>query len=407
MTSRDRVLDAIDFKKTDRVPKDLGGMRSTGISAFAYPKLVAALGLPPRRPKVEDTGQMLALPDRDVLDALGCDVVTIADGATNAFEQPALWHDYDFNGRLPAQVRNPVAFEALPDGTILQGRMRMVPASYVFDDLHGGQPLDLSAELPKPDLAELEAHLQARLLTDEQIKAKVALCRRVRESTDRAIFFNDGAISAPMGIGGYGGLAIFPMLCLLEPDFVVELHEIATAYALKNMRALLPEIRDYVDILMLAADDWGTQANLIASPKVYRELFLPYRQRINAACKALAPKVKRFLHSCGAIYDLMDLVIESEFDILNPVQWSAGKASYRDWKNKARGRIALWGGGVNSQVTLPLGSVDAVASEVREVVSVMAEESGYIFCNIHNILAEIEPEKVIAMYRAADDVPTG
>jgi uroporphyrinogen decarboxylase len=334
-------------------------------------------------------------------------VVTIADGATNAFEQPDLWRDYDFNGRLPAQVRNPTAFEPQPDGTIVQDSRRMVPASYVFDDVHGGQPLDLSATLPKPDLKRLKQHLEARLLTDAQIKDKADLCRQIRNATDRAIFFNDGAISAPMGIGGYGGLAIFPMLCLLEPDFVAELHEIATAYALKNLRALLPEIRDNVDVFMLAADDWGTQANLIASPKVYRDLFLPYRRRVNAACKRLAPGVKRFLHSCGAIYDLIDLVIESDFDILNPVQWSAGKASYHDWKDRARNRIALWGGGVNSQVTLPLGSVRDVESEVRDVVATMAEDGGYIFCNIHNILAEIAPEKVIAMYRAADDVPVG
>ena len=87
-TSRERVLQTLNFQQPDRVPRDLGGMRSTSISAFAYPKLVAALGLPPRLPKVEDTGQMLALPDLDVLDALGCDVVSILDGATNAFEQP-------------------------------------------------------------------------------------------------------------------------------------------------------------------------------------------------------------------------------------------------------------------------------------------------------------------------------
>ena len=75
ITSHERVLNALNFQPTDRLPKDLGGMLSTGISAFAYPKLVAALGLPPRLPRVHDTGQMLALPDLDVLDALGCDVV--------------------------------------------------------------------------------------------------------------------------------------------------------------------------------------------------------------------------------------------------------------------------------------------------------------------------------------------
>ena len=190
------------------------------------------------------------------------------------------------------------------------------------------------------------------------------------------------------------------MLCLLEPDFVTELHEIVTEHTLKNVRALLPEIRHDVDILMLAADDWGTQANLIASPKVYRSLFLPFHRRVNDAIAEVAPEVKRFLHSCGAIYDLIDLVIEAGFDVLNPVQWSAGKHSYREWKDKARGRIALWGGGVNAQITLPLGTVADVEREVREVTAYLSQDSGYVFCNIHNILAEISPDKVIAMYRA-------
>jgi uroporphyrinogen decarboxylase len=403
-TPRDRIMKALAFEPTDRVPKDLGGMRSTSVSAFAYPKLVEALGLPPRRPRVEDTGQMLALPDLDVLDALGIDVVTIRDGVTNAFDQPEVWHDYDFNGRLPAKVKRPEAFRAEPDGTIVQDTRRMVPDSFVFDDLHGGQPLDLSAELPKPDLNQVRANLAAHELRDEQITAIAALCKRVRESTDRAVFMNDGHLGAPIGIGNWSGLAIFPMLCVLEPNFVAELHEMCTEWAIRNIRALLPEIQDDVDIIMMAADDWGTQANLIASPKVYRTLFLPYHQRINAAVHESAPNVKRFLHSCGAIYDLIDLVIDSGFDILNPVQWSAGGHSYKEWKDRSRGRIALWGGGVNAQVTLPLGSVDDVETEVRDVVDCMSEDSGFVFCNIHNILAEIQPEKVIAMYRTADAV---
>jgi len=404
MTHRERVMHALAFEETDRVPLDLAGMRSTGISAFAYPKLVTALGLPPRRPRVEDTGQMLAMPDLDVLDALDCDVVTIRDGVTNAFDQPDLWHDYDFNGRLPALVRHPEAFHAEPDGTVVRGKARMVLDSYVFDAPHGGQPLDLSADLPKPNLTEVRAYLDAHQIRDEQIVAMREHCRRVRESTDRATFLNSGAVSIPIGIGGFGGLAIFPMLCLLEPDLIAELHDTITTHAERSIRALLPEIRDYVDVVMLAADDWGTQENLIASPKVYRELFLPYHQRVNALVREIAPNTKRFLHSCGAIYSLMDLVIEAGFDILNPVQWCAGAPTYQDWKDKARGRIALWGGGVNSQVTLPLGSVADVEAEVREVVPRMAEDGGYVFCNIHNVLAEIEPEKVVAMYRAAANI---
>ncbi len=400
-SSRERVLKALNFETPDRLPKDMAGMRSTGISAFAYPKLIAALGLPPRLPRVEDTGQMLALPELDVLDALGCDVVTICDGVTNAFDQPELWRPYDFNGRLPGLVRNPAAFRTEEDGTIVQRNSRMPPSSYVFDELHGGQPLDLSAELPRPDLRQVKADLQARELRDEQISAIRDLCRCVRESSDRAVFFNDGAIGTPICIHGYGGLAIFPMLCLTEPDFVAELHELATEHGLRNLRALLPEIRANVDSLMMAADDWGTQRSTIASPKVFRQLFLPYRRRLNDEVHRLAPGVKTYLHSCGAIYTLLDMIVESGFDILNPVQWTAGGHSYREWKDKARGRIALWGGGVNSQATLPLGTVADVEAEVTDVVRYLGQDGGFIFANIHNILAEIAPEKVIAMYRAA------
>ena len=106
MTSRQRVLTSLNFGLPDRLPKDLAGMRSTGISAFAYPRLVAALGLPSRLPRVYDPYQMLALPEVDVLDALGCDVITVCEGVTNAFPEPDKWHPYDFNGRLPALVRN-------------------------------------------------------------------------------------------------------------------------------------------------------------------------------------------------------------------------------------------------------------------------------------------------------------
>jgi uroporphyrinogen decarboxylase len=404
ITSRERVLRALNFQPTDRLPKDLAGMASTSISAFAYPNLVKALGLPARRPRIHDTGQMLALPDRDVLDALECDVVTIYDGViTNAFDQPQVWHDFDFNGRLPAQVRNPQDFRIFPDGTLTQpaSKSTMPPSSYVFDEDHGGQPVFLTGELPKYDLRKYRQEVQKRLITDEEIKKIAAVCQQARQSTDRAIFFNQGYLNPEISIHAHGGMAVFPILCLTEPDYVNELHEIVTEQTLKNIRLLLPEIRENVDIILMAADDWGTQKNTIASPKIFRSLFLPYRRRINDELHQLAPQVKSFLHTCGAVYDLIDMFVECHFDILNPVQWPAGGHSFQEWKSKADRRIALWGGGVNSQVTLPLGSIEDIEREVTSVASCLGQNSGYVFCNIHNLLQEIPPEKVIAMYRAA------
>ncbi|MCP4639978.1 MAG: hypothetical protein GY851_06085 [bacterium] len=404
MTGRERVLKATAFEKTDRVPMDLGGMASTGISCFAYPRLVEALGLPPRPPMVFDTGQMLALPEPDVLDALGCDCVCVYGDLTNAFPQPELWSPYDFNGRLPALVRNPGMFAAQPDGTITQPDhgSSMPTSSYVFTQEHAGQTIDFSADLPKPDLKEMKKRMDENSPREEDIARVRDACRRVRESTDRAVFFNGPG--AGIGIAGYGGMAVFPLLCMMEPDFVHELHDLITDNAARHVGALVEAIHPYIDVYMCGSDDWGTQSQTIASPDVYHDLFLPYYRRVTDALHAAGPNVKAFLHSCGAIYDVLDYVIESGFDIVNPVQWTAGGHPYAEWKDKARNRICLWGGGVDTQHTLPLGTVADVEREVAEIVAYMRQDGGFVFNGIHNLLAEVPAEKIIAMYRTAASV---
>lgn len=404
MTSRERVLLALNFQATDRIPKDMGGMRSTGISCFAYPKLVAALGLPPRPPRIHDTGQMLALPDLDVLDRLGCDVVTIDGQVTNAFEEPEKWQAYDFNGRLVARVRNPNSFAVLPDGTITQGGGVMPLSSYVFDWNAGGQPLLAhDAALPLLDLKQHRENMKSWAMTDDQIKSAADLARRVRNSTDKAVFHPDFLVSG-LSISGHAGLGIFPMICMLEPDYVHEYHEIVIESAIARARALLPEIRNSVDIVMTGCDDWGTQNSLIASPEVFRTLYLPYLRRYNDEVHRLAPGIKTFIHTCGAIYDVLDMMVESGFDIINPIQWPAGGKGYKAWKDKLRHRATIWGGGVDSQHTLSLGTVDDVKHQVDEVCRYFMQDGGFVFNNIHNLLAEVPPEKILAMYRTADGI---
>ena len=171
MTSRERVMKTLNFEPVDRIPRDLGGMRSTNISCFAYPGVVEALGLDYRKPRVYDLGQMLALPETDVLDALGCDVVTLEIDKgfclNNAFHGEDIWADYDFDGRLEARVqRRQHNFEVKENGTIVQKdwNISMVRGSYVFDAPHGGQNLDLSAELALLDLDEYRKEMDGELL---------------------------------------------------------------------------------------------------------------------------------------------------------------------------------------------------------------------------------------------------
>ena len=273
MNSRERVIKALNFEPVDKLPKDLGAMRSTGISNFAYPKLVKALGLPERKPKVHDYWQMLALPDMDVLDALGCDVVTIDSEVTNAFYEPQKWNDYDFNGRLEAKVLKSNSFEILEDGTIVEtnSNYQMPPASYVFNEEHSGQPLDLMGELPLMDLKKYKLELEQEKLKDEDIERIAGYCKKVRQATDKAVFFSDHFMSR-LAITGFGGIGVFPIICLTEPSYVQDLHGITIEHVLSDAKLLLPQIKNNVDIIMTGCDDWGTQKSLMIRPSDTRPM---------------------------------------------------------------------------------------------------------------------------------------
>ncbi|HOV32664.1 MAG TPA: uroporphyrinogen decarboxylase family protein [Candidatus Hydrogenedens sp.] len=406
MTHRERVTRALNFQDTDRIPMDLGGMDSTGISAFAYPKLVNYLNLPERLPYIHDTGQMLALPDTDVLDILDCDVITVRMGFANGFIDETMWQYFDFGGRLKAKVIDASRFRILEDGTVIQPDLglKMPPNSYVFDSEHGGQPVFLENELPELDLEKIKDDLYRNRLTDETIKKVAELCKTVFTTTDRALFLNGPTLG--IGISNFGGLGYFPLLCLTDEEKVKKLHELLLNHALSELERLLPQVTPYIQIYMCNSDDWGTQKNLIASPEIFKKLFFPYYHEFNRFIHKYAPNTKTFLHSCGAIYDLLDMFMECEFDIINPVQWTAGKYTYQEWKRKCEGKLVLWGGGVDTQRTLTLGTEGDIKRQVFNVVSTLSKESGYVFCGIHNLLAEIEPLKIVLIYNSAKLVKT-
>jgi uroporphyrinogen decarboxylase len=399
MNSRERVLNSIEFKPVDRVPVDLGGMASTSISAFAHPKLREYLGLKKVRSLVYDTGQMLALPEKDLLDMLGVDVVTTNGVYTNAFDCIFMFQPFDFNKRLYAAVWDPSQFQILPDGTILQGASKMPPSSVVFDSEHGGNPIDLSGELEKIDLSALRRRIKEYAPDREALKRKCQFLEKVRSSTDRAVFLNGDSV--PIGL--VGGLANGTMLCVLEPEYMHELNKLYVELAVKQFRETFYYYKDYVDIVMLSSNDLGTQNTTYMHPDLIDELFFTYYKQIIEYIKSIAPHVKLLLHSCGAIYDLIDIVAKSGFDILNPVQWTAGGRSYKEWKDRARRKICLWGGGVDSQYVLPLGTPEEVYTQAKEVASYMIQDSGFVFCNIHNLLAEVPSENIVALYKAAAD----
>lgn len=394
---RQRLMDALNFKETDRVPKDLGSSHITGISCFNYAPLCKELGLKDRVPYVCEDSMMLALVEEDVLDALDCDVVYVDKKSTNAFDVSSRFKPYDFNGRLKANVYKENVYKVEDNGTIVLDNMFMLNESVVFTEAHGGQSIDLDNIYREP-LDELRETLERELIDDREADRIAKECEIAR-STGRAVFLNN----LILGLGFIGGMANGSMLCMLEPEYIKEHSRLKAEYAVKNIEKVLPLVKDNVDVILSGGKDMGTQNSTIISPDALRELYLPFFKQVNDVIHTIDPKQKTFLHSCGAIFGIIDDIIDCGFDILNPVQWTAGGLSYKDWKDKTRGRIALWGGGINAQHVLPFANPDEVYDHVKEVMGYLKQGGGYVFNNIHNITGEIAPENIAAMYRAAGD----
>ena len=112
---------------------------------------------------------------------------------------------------------------------------------------------------------------------------------------------------------------------------------------------------------------------------------------------------KVFIHSCGAVRELIPDFIEAGFDILNPVQCSAVGMDPRQLKDKFGKDIIFWGGGVDTQKTLPFGTAKEVYDEVRQRIEIFNDPTGMVFNTIHNIQAKIPLKNVLAIFRAVAD----
>ena len=109
---------------------------------------------------------------------------------------------------------------------------------------------------------------------------------------------------------------------------------------------------------------------------------------------------KTFIHSCGAVAELIPDFIEAGFDILNPVQTSAAGMDPGRLKREFGDRLVFWGGGIDTQRTLPFGTPEEVRREVRERIRTFAPGGGFVFAPVHNVQAAIPVQNLLALFDA-------
>ena len=167
--------------------------------------------------------------------------------------------------------------------------------------------------------------------------------------------------------------------------------------AIGNLERLRVAIGDRTAVIQTNGTDFGTQNGPFCSVSQYRELYLPYQKQVNGWIHRHT-KWKTFMHCCGGIAPLLDAIVEAEFDILNPVQCSAKGMDARTLKKSYGDRLVFWGGGVDTQKTLPFGTAQEVRDQVRERIEILGAGGGFVFCTIHNVQANTPIENLLALF---------
>lgn len=415
LTSRERVQAALEHREADRVPFDLGATTVSGMHVDMVYKLRQALGLdPPGTPvKLIEPFQMLGEVKPDLQEALGIDtVVLLGTGTAFGFKLEG-WKEWTSFGGTPVLVPGGFNTVAEPSGELLlypQGD-RSAPASgrmpkggFYFDIIVRQPPLDdrqLNVEDNLEDFAPISA---------EELEHYRRLAEKLYTETDKAIILNLGGPSP-------GNIARVPGPALRQPkgirdieewyislktrrDYIYKIFERQTEINLANLQEIHQVVGERPTAAYLSGTDFGAQNGPFISPGIYRDLFLPFHKQVNDWVHQHT-SWKTFIHSCGSVWALIEDFIAAGFDILNPVQTSAANMDPCELKRKFGERITFWGGGVDTQRTLPFGTSEDVRREVRERLRAFGRGGGFIFNAVHNIQALVPVQNVLAMYETA------
>jgi uroporphyrinogen decarboxylase len=405
MRPRDRVLAALNHQQADRVPIDFGGHRSSGIAAIAYAKLRTALGLEPRPIRVYDPIQQLAIIDEDILDLFHVDTIELGRGFAGGDEY---WVDWTLPDGTPCQMPRWAAPERRDGEWVLKNDHglvvgRMPDGAIYFEQCYWPY-------LEQDDLARLPEALNETIWAaihsppgpivagDGGERRLAEGARALRARTDRAIIGLFGGNLLEIGQFLYRIdqflmlLAGYPQRAHEFLDRLVELH-------LANLERFLAAVGDSIDIILFG-DDLGMQNGPQMSPAMYEEFFKPRHARMWRRAKELAD-VKVMLHCCGGVRPLLQHLIDAGLDAINPVQISCAGMSPPELKRDFGPALTFWGGGCDTHRTLSTGTPDQIRQHVRDQIRIFKPGGGFVFQQVHNVLANVPPENIIAMLEAA------
>jgi uroporphyrinogen decarboxylase len=412
MNSRERVMAALNHQQPDKVAVDFGGHRSSGISAIAYAKLKKALGISGGDVYVYDIPQQLAIVEPEVLDVLKVDTVEMGRGFLLDEKD---WKDWTLPDGTACKIPYYINFEKEGDDSFAFSKEGVKMAVQKKGCLYFEQCYYPMADRPfgADDFADVVATFPNNMwgglptagghlpFTEDGLKELASGAKALRQSTDRAIIgiFGGNLFEGPQFL--YGMDKYF-MYMGLYPDLCIKLSELLCDHYMGCLEKYLGAVGPYIDIILFG-DDLGCQTGLLISPSMYREFYKPYHRRMWTRAKELAD-VKVLLHSCGGIEPLLGDFIEVGLDAVNPVQITCDGMDAGELKKRYGDHLTFWGGGCDTRDILPTKSPVDIQKHVKEQISIMNPGGGFVFQQVHNILANVEPENIIAMFKEVNCV---
>jgi hypothetical protein len=410
-SSKENFIATINHQQPEKVVIDFGSTGVTGIHVVIVEMLREYFGLEKRPVRVIEPYQMLGEVDDELVREMDIDVIGLY-GEKNMFGIPSrdwklhrtFWgQEVLFPGEFNCTYNSNGDMFIHAEGDVKAPPSAVMPKTgFFFDAVNRQEPVDDSKLKVEDNLEEFG------LISDHDLDYWKTLSESVEKSGK--------GVMASLGGTALGDIALVPGLNLKHPkgirgveewyistlireDFIKEIYDRQTDIALENLAKIFQVTGNRIDTVFICGTDFGTQNSTFCSPETYARVWLPYYKKVNDWIH-LNTNWKTFKHSCGAIEPLLDLLIESGFDIINPVQINASGMNPEHLKNKYGDRVVFWGGGVDTQGVFAFGTPQQVREQVRRQVGILNKNGGFVFNTVHNIQANVPFQNVVAMLEA-------
>ena len=414
-TSKERFDLTVNHKQPDSLVVDFGATSVSGIHVSSVEKLREYYGLEKKPVRVVDPYQMLGEVDSELREIMGVDAIA-AKGRKNSFgfcnHEPLKEYTTPWGQKvLVPQGFNTTNDEngdtlIYPEGDLSATPSgRMPQSSYFFDAIIRQKPIVEEDLNPEDNLEEYG------LVSDDDLEYWRTTTKKAR-ATGKAVVAGLGGtalgdIAHVPGIKlkkpkGIRDITEWYMSILMRPDYIREIFDRQTEIAVENFKRLHKVIGDNVDAVFICGTDFGTQDSTFCAPEQFDDLWLPYYRRVNDWVHSNT-NWKTFKHSCGAVETFMPHFIEAGFDIINPVQINAAGMDPVHLKKNYGKDLVFWGGGIDTQHTLPYATPVKVREEVLRLCDIFAKDGGFVFNTVHNIQANVPVENIVAVVNAIQE----